>query len=79
MTASAVAYGATTSSSPRPALQAEPGDAERLVLIVAVAIDEVVRRLRNPPGHAVRGGVVHLAANDQPARFVEQRVRVACA
>ena len=77
MTASAVAYGATTSSSPRPRFSPRPGHAERLVLIGAVPIDEVVGRLRDAPGHAARGGVVHLPAHGQPARLVEQRVRVA--
>ena len=59
------------------ALQSQPGDAEGLVLVGAVAIDEVVGRLRDAPRHAAGGGVVHLPADRQAARLVEQRVRVA--
>ncbi len=55
--------------------QPEPRDAERLVLVGAVPIDDVVGGLGDAPGHAARGGVVHLPAHDQPARVVEQRVR----
>ena len=57
------------------AFQPEPRDAERLVLVGAVPIDDVVGGLGDAPGHAARGGVVHLPAHDQPTRFVEQRVR----
>ncbi len=58
-------------------LQAQPRDAERLVLVVAVVIDEVVGALGDPPGHAALGRVVPLPAHRHPATLVEQRVGVA--
>ena len=61
----------------QPALQTEPRDAEGLVLIGVVSVDDVVRGLRDAPRHSARGGVLHLAAHDHPTRFVEQRVRIA--
>ncbi len=71
--ASAVAYGATTSSSPSPRFRPEPGDAEGLVLIGVVPIDDVVGGLRDAPRHAASGartrsggarpcGTIHRAA-----------------
>ena len=60
----------------KAALEAQPGNAERLVLIRAVAVDDVVGGLRDAPGHTARARVVHLAAHDHAARRVEQGVGV---
>ena len=63
----------------QPAFESQPGNAERLVLIVAVAVDHVESRLRDSPGHALLFAVLHLAADRHAAGLVEQSLRVASA
>ena len=75
--ASAVAYGATTRSSARPRLKPKARHAERLVLIVARAIRERVRRLRDAPRHAPLPAVFDLPAHARAAALVEQRAGIA--
>ena len=50
--ASAVAYGATTTSSLRPRFRPEAGDAEVRVLVGELDVAHVVGGLRDAPGHA---------------------------
>ena len=57
--------------------QAEPGHAEGLVLVGAVAIDGAVGRFRDAPRHAQAPPVLDLPLDGQPARLVEQGVGVA--
>jgi len=58
-----------------PAFHAKPRNTERLVLVLAESIDEVVGGFRNAPRHADGIGVGALAPHDKPARVVQQRFR----
>ena len=73
--ASAVAYGAITSSSASPRLRPKPGHAERTVLVVAGAVRERIRRFRDAPRHAARTAVLDLAPHAGAAALIEQRAR----
>ena len=55
------------------ALAAQAGHAERLVLIVAGAIGERVRRLGNAPRHAALAAVLDLPPHAGAAALIEQR------
>ncbi len=57
------------------ALQAEAWYAEGLVLIVAGAVGEGVRRLGDAPRHVTLAPVVHLVPHTRPATLIEQRPR----
>ena len=60
-----------------PALQAEAGHAEGLVLIIPVAIHGGVGRFGNAPRRAAGGAVVDLPPHRHPARRIEQRGGIA--
>ena len=58
-------------------LQPEAGDAEGLVLVVAVTVGDVVGALRDAPGHLPRGAVLELPKHRHAAALREQRLRIA--
>ena len=57
------------------ALHAQSRDAERLVLIRLVTVDDAVGRFGDPPRHAVLPAVLDLAAHHALVGRVEQRLR----
>ncbi len=57
----------------QPPLQTQSRHAERLVLVVAPAVDVVEGRLRDPPGDAPRVRVVDLHAHHVPVRLIQER------
>ena len=59
------------------ALQAKARYAEGAILVVALAIDEGIRRFRNAPGHATLPAVLDLAAHARAAALIEQCAREA--
>ena len=59
------------------AFEAEARNTEGLVLVVAVAIDEVVGAFGDPPRHVPLRGVLGLAAHGHAAGLVEERPGVA--
>ena len=61
----------------KPALEPEAGHAKGLVLVVAVQVARVVRRLGDPPRHREALAVVDLLLHHGQARLVNQRARVA--
>ena len=66
-----------TRSSASPRLEAQPGDAERPVLIDLVHVDGVVARLGDAPGHVPLPSVLDLARHRGLAGLLQQRVLVA--
>ena len=72
MLAKAVAYGATTALSAKPALQAEPWNPEVGVLVGELQVARVVGGLRHAPGRLQRRPILDLAADDQPVGLLDQ-------
>ena len=54
------------------ALQANARYTEGAILVVALSIDEGIRRFRNAPGHAALPAVLDLAAHARAAALIEQ-------
>jgi hypothetical protein len=62
---------------PQSALQSEPGNPERLILIVVEAIHGAERRFADAPGDTALGGVAALQPDRHPAAALEQRLGIA--
>ena len=62
-----------TRSRSSPRFSPRPGHAERLVLVVAVGVQGVEGRFRDPPGHAQLPAVLDLPGHRRAARLGDER------
>ena len=58
------------------ALQSEPWNAERPILVIAARVDHVVAGLGHPPGHAALVAVLDLATHGRTIGLLDQRVLI---
>jgi hypothetical protein len=70
--ASAEAYGATTTVAAEPSPEAEPRHAERLVAVAMIRIARSEGGFRDAPGQALRLAVPALDADRDPLALAEQ-------